>query len=643
MTFYRTTVLADVAAKVKVVGPFDNTTFDLSSYNASIKAYTTTSQGIAYMEWVDGYENTSYLEAQTISGYTFKGWYTYANNEYELGSDIVGSATKLIQAAAKLTVPTIKSKAYQTKFEKFYVCVAKYEQQYIVSYNGNTGTSSKSSDTVSAGHAVTLPSASKSGYKFTGWYTASSGGTYIGTSGDTYTPTSSITLYAQYTVDRVFINVDLVAPVSMSVKYLPSNQNQLQTLSLNTLRSPSGGYITANCASKNYAYEDINFFGDGVGGYLEAVAPTGYYLLGWFTNESDKSWPTVSDATKLISRNAKITQNEITSLACLNSFDSRYFAVPRVIKSSDVPRVKFDANGGSGAPAEILVFPDNGWTCPDTVPTRAGYTFKGWANVSTATSPDFVIGRTYGNITSSITIYAVWMPNQGTLVYNATGGTVTPLYKLVSVGDAYGTLPTPSRSGCTFLGWFTATSGGTQVNTTTKMSTSGVDIIYAHWDTGGSVSTTVIVTLNANGGTLSVSYVTASGNYPTLPIPTRPGYSFSGWFSTPYGNVQIHAGDPIIFDEDHEIFAKWNRGKSVITFDANGGTCNTATKEVGIGTAAGRLPIASMDGKNFDGWYTDRENGEKVSASTVITSSLTVYAHYSTFTTTPWVTITISD
>ena len=227
------------------------------------------------------------------------------------------------------------------------------------------------------------------------------------------------------------------------------------------------------------------------------------------------------------------------------------------------------------------------------------------------------------------------------VLFDANGGDLTDFYRFVRFGAAYGTMPTPSRPGYTFDGWYTAATGGTKAEASTVVN-QGDHTLYAHWETG-SVTTSVTVTLNANGGTLTVSYVTATGNYPTLPNPTRPGYSFAGWFSTPYGNVQIHAGDPIIFDEDHEIFAKWNRGKSVITFDANGGTCGQATKEVSIGTAAGRLPTASMDGKNFDGWYTDRENGEKVSASTVITSSLTVYAHYSTFKTTPWVTITISD
>lgn len=393
-----------------------------------------------------------------------------------------------------------------------------------------------------------------------------------------------------------------------------------ETASVSGTRAVSGHIFSARAG---YSSDETQFVID---------PPEGYQAYGWL-------WGRGTNATTFTTGFTAGSSWSHQLWTIISSDHPEVGIVPILIK---VHTVTFDANGGSGAPSPIKVAHGENWTCPSTFPTRAGYTCKGWSTSKTSTSPEFVAGREYGPLNSDLTVYAVWVPNQGTLVYNANGGTVAPQYKLVTVGEAYGTLPTPSRSGCAFLGWFTAASGGTHVSATTKMGTGGIAIIYAHWETG-SVTTSVTVTLNANGGTLSTSYVIATGIYPTLPNPTRPGYSFAGWFSTPFGNVQLHAGDSIIFDEDHEIYARWNRGKSVITFDANGGTCGQATKEVSFGTAAGRLPTASMDGKNFDGWYTDRENGEKVSASTVITSSLTVYAHYSTFKTTPWVTITISD
>ena len=67
-----------------------------------------------------------------------------------------------------------------------------------------------------------------------------------------------------------------------------------------------------------------------------------------------------------------------------------------------------------------------------------------------------------------------------TLTFNANGGTVSEGSRRITYGAAYGTLPTPSRSGYTFNGWFTAASGGSQVSSGTKMGASNVTI-YAQW------------------------------------------------------------------------------------------------------------------------------------------------------------------
>ena len=64
---------------------------------------------------------------------------------------------------------------------------------------------------------------------------------------------------------------------------------------------------------------------------------------------------------------------------------------------------------------------------------------------------------------------ANWKVNSYTLTYNANGGTVTPTNKTLTYGAKYGTLPTPSRTGYTFKGWYTAASGGTEVSSTTTM------------------------------------------------------------------------------------------------------------------------------------------------------------------------------
>lgn len=68
-----------------------------------------------------------------------------------------------------------------------------------------------------------------------------------------------------------------------------------------------------------------------------------------------------------------------------------------------------------------------------------------------------------------------------TVTFNANGGSVSPASKSVTVGQVYGTLPTPSRSGYTFNGWYTAAAGGSAVTAATKVTSSANHTLYAHW------------------------------------------------------------------------------------------------------------------------------------------------------------------
>ena len=54
---------------------------------------------------------------------------------------------------------------------------------------------------------VTLPTPTRTGYTFKGWYTAATGGTKIGNGGDTYTPTAPITIFAQWTIIEYTLNL----------------------------------------------------------------------------------------------------------------------------------------------------------------------------------------------------------------------------------------------------------------------------------------------------------------------------------------------------------------------------------------------------------------------------------------------------
>ena len=64
-------------------------------------------------------------------------------------------------------------------------------------------------------------------------------------------------------------------------------------------------------------------------------------------------------------------------------------------------------------------------------------------------------------------------------------------------------------------------------------------------------------------------------------------------------------------------------------FDPNGGSCPVGSKEVRAGTPVGELPDAKLEGSVFQGWYTAREGGARVTAETaMVNSDVTLYAHW---------------
>ncbi|MEY8322662.1 InlB B-repeat-containing protein, partial [Lachnospiraceae bacterium 54-11] len=77
-------------------------------------------------------------------------------------------------------------------------------------------------------------------------------------------------------------------------------------------------------------------------------------------------------------------------------------------------KLNYDANGGSGAPAQRIeksTADKYTFTISDTKPWRDGYTFLGWSTSSTATSPSYYPNGKIA-VTGTTTLYAVWEKTQ---------------------------------------------------------------------------------------------------------------------------------------------------------------------------------------------------------------------------------------
>ena len=221
--------------------------------------------------------------------------------------------------------------------------------------------------------------------------------------------------------------------------------------------SVSGRYDSADGYDTVYYYEKsytISFNANGGSGApsgmtkmhftpltLPTTKPTrtGYSFMGWATDSSASSVAYLAGGT--YSENG----------------DATLYAV----WSPNTYTVRYNANGGSGAPSAQTKIYGKTLTLSGTVPTRNGYTFIGWGLSGSSTYASFHPGDPYST-NASRTLYAVWEkdpPATYTVSYHANGGSGAPSSQTKTEDVALTLSSTkPTRSGYTFLGWGLSTT-----------------------------------------------------------------------------------------------------------------------------------------------------------------------------------------
>lgn len=159
-------------------------------------------------------------------------------------------------------------------------------------------------------------------------------------------------------------------------------------------------------------------------------------------------------------------------------------------------------------------------------PTKTGYTFNGWATSSGGSVVS--TGGAYTPTSDITNLYAKWTLNTFTVTFNKNGGnTPSPTSKSVTQGSTYGTLATCTRTGYTLKGWYTASSGGTKITSSTTVNLTGNQTLYAQW-----TPITYTIAYNANGGTgttASSSHTYDQAKNLTANGFSKFGYTFQGW------------------------------------------------------------------------------------------------------------------
>ena len=409
--------------------------------------------------------------------------------------------------------------------------------------------------------ALSLPTPTRAGHDFAGWYSDSGLTKFVGNAGASYTPSANITLYAKWNIHtwKVYYNANggTGAPAEQTKTY---NAN----LTLSSTK-PTKASTTGTGYTVTYNYNS----GSGSPASATSTRTTNYSFNNWNTAANGSGTTYNSGAT-------------------------------------------YTANSGATLYAQYIVSSTSESALTLPTPSRTGYTFDGWYSNSSLTTKVGNAGASY-TPNSNITLYAKWNIIQYTISYNANGGTGAPANQTKNYGTNItlsSTKPTKASensNGYTVTYNYNGGSGSPAsvigINTTSYA--------FKNWNTaanGSGTSYSSGATYSANSGaTLYAQWTPTTVRLPvTLPTPTRANYNFNGWYSNSSLTTKVgDAGASYTPSSNVTLYAKWSLVTYTVSFNANGGSGAPSAQTKTYGTSLTlSSTIPARDGYNFLGWST---------------------------------------
>ena len=230
-------------------------------------------------------------------------------------------------------------------------------------------------------------------------------------------------------------------------------------------------------------------------------------------------------------------------------------------------------------------------------PVRTGYIFLGWTGEG-ITEPQKTIEIPQGS-TGDRTYTANWQVIEYTIITLLEGGNAGSSQVYFYTVEQTVTLPTPTRTGYTFLGWTGEGITTPQPNVTIPKGSTGDKTYIENWEL---TEYNITMDLNGGSGQEKVVYTMTDEDF-ELPTPTRNGYEFVGWtgedITTPQTSVIIPKGST----GNKAYTANWQVIEYTITLDTNGGPVVSPIKYTVEDLFT--LPYILRPGYEFAGWTLD--------------------------------------
>ena len=640
-----------------------------------------------YAKWTDG---SVTLPTATRTGYALKGWYTAAS-----GGTKVGDGGASYKPSANVTLYAQWTPiSYVVKFngngatsgsmsnQGFIYDAAQnltanaFKRAFTVTYNYNGNGQSNSTATANATFngwatsasgskvyndkqsvknlsstagatvnlyakwtdgSVTLPTPTRTGYTFSGWYTAASGGTKIGAGGAKYTPTNNITLYAQWSPITYSVKFNGNGSTSGSMSDQKMTYDKAANLTANAFKrafvvtfnyngnGQSNTTSTANAAFNGWAtsatgqnaYNDkqsvknltatanasVNLYAKWTDASVTLPTPTrtGYIFNGWFTASSG--------GTKIGTGGASYTPSK----------DITLYAQWSPITYT----IKFVGNGStSGSMANMSMTYDVAKNLTDNAFKRTGYSFTGWNTKADGSGTKYTNKQSVKNLTTTngatITLYAQWTPDSYTIKFNGNGSTSGSMSDLKMTYDVAKNLTANAfkKTGHTFKNWNTK-ADGTGTSYADKQSVKNLPVasgntitLYAQW-----TPISYSIQFNGNGSTsgtmanLAMTYDVAKNL--TANTFKKTGYVFSGWATTATGKVTYSDKQSVknlttTNGATITLYAVWTPITYTIKFNGNGSSSGSMSNLAMVYDTAKALTANAYKrtGYSFNGWNT---------------------------------------
>ena len=277
------------------------------------------------------------------------------------------------------------------------------------------------------------------------------------------------------------------------------------------------------------------------------------------------------------------------------SFIMPYAPVTLTLYSDQLYTVTMDTAGGDPIRPIQYTVESEAFQLP--TPVRTGYIFLGWTGEG-ITEPQKTIEIPQGS-TGDRTYTANWQVIEYTIITLLEGGNAGSSQVYFYTVEQTVTLPTPTRTGYTFLGWTGEGITTPQPNVTIPKGSTGDKTYIENWEL---TEYNITMDLSGGSGQEKVVYTMTDEDF-ELPTPTRNGYEFVGWtgegITTPQTSVKIPKGST----GNKAYTANWKVIEYTITLDTNGGPAVSPIKYTVEDSFT--LPYLLRTGYEFVGWTLD--------------------------------------